>query len=146
MREVTVDTGRIHAAALDAALKAALPGKVVGLSSYGDARPVSIWLDDSVSAGEQVTAMGTAQAHDPVFLNVDKTVIEGDGVDTATITINAPKVGAAAVVLMIDGTAVPVALTNGVGSLPISSDPAVIQVTVQNPQNRTMDAVTIEAR
>jgi hypothetical protein len=146
MQALNVPIDPLHIGALDAALKAALPDKVIGISGYGSARPITIWLDDSTSEGDQIIADSTAQAHDPVFLSVDKTEIVGDGVDTATITVNAPKVGAAPVVLLIDGSAVPVTLTNGIGTVPLSSDPATVHVTVQNPENRTTDVITIEAR
>lgn len=145
MREITVNVGIMHSAALDTALRAALTDKVIGVSGYGETRPISIWLEDSASAADQLTATTTAQAHDPVFLSVDKTVIEGDGTDTATVTVNAPKVGAAPVVLLIAGSPIAVTLTNGVGTVPISSDPATIEVSVQNPNNRTTDVLTIEA-
>jgi hypothetical protein len=85
-------------------------------------------------------------AHDPVFISADKTVITANGIDAAIITVSAPKQAAAAVSLLVAGTIVPVSLTNGVGTVEIASDdPASILVSVQNPTNRCLDTITIEA-
>src|SRR5690349_3598734 len=57
-------------------------------------------LDDSATPGDLATADSVAAAHDPVFLSVDKAIIAADGVETATITVLAPKPGAAPVTLV----------------------------------------------
>jgi hypothetical protein len=147
MKELNATLTNVHPGALDAALRAALPGKVLGVSTYGPARPVSIWLDDSTTPSEETTAANTANAHDPVFLSADKTAIQANGTDTATITVSAPKPGAAAVTLLVAGSAVPVTLAGGVGAIQITSaDPVSIPVSVQNPSNRSTDQITVEAQ
>ena len=147
MRELNLTLAAVHIGALDVALRAALPGQIVGLSTYGTDRPLSIWLADSASQADQTAAAANATAHDPVFLSADKTDIAADGLDTATITVQAPKPGAAPVSLLIGGVAVPVSLTNGVGTVTIrSSDPAIVAISVQNPQNRTADQIVVTAR
>ncbi len=146
MHEYNTLLANIHPGALDVALKAALPGKCFGLSTYGPARPISIWLDDTTTGADDTTAQNVISAHDPVFLSVDKTMIKADTADTATITVNAPKGNAAPVTLLIGGNAVPVALTGGLGTLQITSAaPTIITISVQNPQNRTSDTLSIEA-
>lgn len=147
MIETNIILANIHDSALDQALKTALPGKCFGLSTYGDiSRPISIWLDDSATGSDQTTATNTATAHDPVFLSVDKTSIVANGTDTATITVKAPKVGAAAITLIVNGADVPVSLSSGVGTVSITSlDKTTITATVKSPANRSTDAITIQA-
>jgi hypothetical protein len=137
----------ISASALDTALRAALRGKVVGISTYGPSQSISIFLDDSVTRGDEATTLATAAAHDPVILSADKLTITANGSDTATVTVNVPKPGASAVTLLVGGLPVPVTLTDGVGSIQITSaDPATIQISVQNPENRTTDTLIVEAQ
>lgn len=137
----------IHLGALDTALRAALPGKVIGASTYGPSRPISIFVDDSASGADETAALANAAAHDPVFLTVDKTAITADGVDAATVTVRAPKPGAAAVTLLVNGSPVPVTLANGVGAVEVASlDPDTITVSVQDGDNRSTDTITILAR
>src|SRR5579871_4245194 len=136
-----------NAPALDQAIRAAIaPNMLLGVNAAsagvtnGKATPAfsSVMIDDATSAADQNTASTIMTAHDPVFLAVDKPSIKSDNVDAATITISAPKPGAAAVTLRIGGSAMPVTLTNGVGSVQVTSAaPASIAVSVQNPQNRT---------
>lgn len=109
---------------------------------------IEVGINDAVIDSD-VTAI--IDAHDPVFLSVDKDQIDAGGVDSATVTIQAPKPGPAAVTLVIAGTvsddqAVAVEFTDGVGQVEISSDdPQIITVMVQNPENRTADSLTIMA-
>jgi len=146
MLEVNVTISYIHSDGLTAALQSALgTNKALGVSSYGSNRPISVWLADSASPLEQQQAAVVAQAHDPVFLSVDKTHVAANGVDTAIVTVFAPK-PAALVTLLIGSTSVPVTLANGVGSISIvSNDPASIPISVQNPANRTTDTLIVEA-
>src|SRR4051794_36039761 len=117
----------IQTGALDTALKTALPGKVIGVSTYGPSRPISIWMDDSALPADDTAALNIAAAHDPVFLAVYKGTIAADGIDAATITISAPKASAAGVTLLVNGSAVPVTLSSGSGSVQITSaDPQTI--------------------
>jgi len=146
MQEITVALDNPQVTALDTALRAALGSKCSGVSTYGTGRPVSIWLDDTAVQADIDTATAIATAHDPVFLTASKSTIAADGVDTATITVQAPKSGAAAVTLLMGSTPVPVTLAAGVGTVVITSlDPTVITVTVQTPANRTTDTLTIQA-
>jgi hypothetical protein len=147
MKELNITLTSVHPAALDAALRAALPGKVFGISSYGSVRPISIWLDDSVTPVDEATAASIANGHDPVFLSVDRATIQANGTDAATITVSASRPGAAAVTLLVAGSAVPVTLSGGVGAIQIASaDPASILISVQNPSNRSTDQITVEAQ
>jgi hypothetical protein len=91
-------------------------------------------------------ALAAANAHDPVILSVDRTSIPADGATEAVVTVRAPKPGAAAVSLLVAGSPIAVTLTNGVGTIRITSaDPASIPVSVQNPANRSTDSLTVEA-
>ncbi len=168
MREIQVTIDFLHLSAFDTALKAALPGKVLGVSAPiaangqvlsrsnpdGNASTVitlgqvHVHLDDSATAADETAIASIAQAHDPVFLSVDKTAIAAANppTDAATVTIRAPKAGAAPVTLLVAGSPVPVTLVGGVGTLAISSaDPASIAVGVQAPANRSTDQLVIQA-
>jgi hypothetical protein len=147
MREynVTLDI-EVNPGGLDAALRSALGSLVNGLSTYGPTRPTSIWLDDAATSGDDTTASTVATTHDPVFLSAERLTIPADGTTAATITVRAPRSGAAPVVLLVAGVAVPVTLTAGVGTINITSaDPALIEVSVQNAANRSSDSLTVEA-
>jgi hypothetical protein len=168
MREIVITVDFLHIAALDAALKSALPGKVPGLSapigangqvlsrsnpdSSGNTTltlgQVRLHLEDAATPADETTASDLALAHDPVFLSVDKTTITAANppTDMATVTVRAPKPEAAPVTLLVAGAPVPVTLVGGVGTVTISSaDPASIAVSVQNPANRSTDELVIEA-
>jgi hypothetical protein len=168
MREIIVTIDFLHIEAFDATLKAALPGKVLGVSApigvngqvLSRSNPdgsgnttlllgqVRVHLDDAATPTDEITIAGLAQAHDPVYLSTDKTVIVAVNppTDSATVTVRAPKAGAAPVTLLVAGSAVPVTLTGGVGTLAISSaDPASIAIGVQTPGNRSTDQLVIQA-
>lgn len=126
--------------ALDAALRADGIG-ITGVS----AGPYGI-IVHLLSADDAGAAAGVVDAHDPVWISVDKTLISADGSDTATITVRAPKAGAAPVTLLVDGVSTPVMLTDGVGTLSVAAaDPGVIDVSVEFPANRTTDTLEILA-
>src|SRR5205085_627796 len=134
----------VHTAALDAALRAVLPGKIVGVSTYGPARPISIWMDDSAIGADDTAAAGIAALHDPVFLSADKDSIQADGSDTVTLMVTTTNPAAAGVSLLINGAAVPVTLNSGAGTVQIASaDPLTITVSVQDPANRSTDHIVI---
>lgn len=141
----------INLMGLDTALKAALGSKCFGVSTYGPARPVSVWYDDTVTPADMTTASNLATAHDPVNLATDKTTVQADGNDTATISVSAPKPGAAAVTLVCtkpDASQVTQAVTlvAGAGTVQFKTIvPGTYTVTVQNPANRSGDTITIEA-
>jgi hypothetical protein len=144
MPEITTND-LVDLMALTAALLAELPDIADGVST-GSTIPTRVHLRDKATEDDIDSAQAVLDAHDPVFLSVDKTVIVGDGVDTATIMVTAPKVDAAPVVLLVEGTPVAVALVDGIGIVTINSDPATIHVLVQDAENRSSDALVIEAR
>jgi hypothetical protein len=153
MKELNVTLTSVHPAALEAALQAALPGRVSGFSSYGLLRPISIWLDDSATTADEAVAVASAKAHDPVFLAADRpleagrVLIQADATDKVMITVSAPRADAAAVVLLIAGVPVPVALSGGIGAIQIASaDPASVLIEVQHPSNRSTDQILVEAQ
>lgn len=141
--------------ALQDALAAALPGKINGLKDFGDGiTPMDVLFNGvkvTLSPADETTAQGIASAHDPVFLAVDKTVILANDTDVFTVTVTAPKPGAAPVSLAvsINGNApsvVPVALSGGVGAVQFTSkDQCVITVSVQNPSNRSASVISVRA-
>ena len=45
-------------------LKTGLPGKVIGVSTYGPLRPISIWMDDSALPADDTAALNIAAAHE----------------------------------------------------------------------------------
>lgn len=137
-----------HAGPIDAAMRAA------GFDIYGvSAGPygVIVHFAEMPSPEQAQTALALIDAHDPVFLSVDKTQITADGVDFATVKVRAPKPGAAPVTLVItpsggDPVTQAVDLIDGVGTVEIDSiDPQVITVTVQDGDNRTTDSIEIGA-
>src|SRR5262249_37410467 len=147
MREINFSLPNLHDGALDAALRLALPNKTLGLSTYGPQRPISIWLVDATTADDDSTAQGVAAAHDPEFLIANKTSIAADGNDAAAVGVFAPRLDAAPVTLLVNGSPVPVTLTAGAGSLQITSlDAQIITVQLQNPANRSSDQLSIAAR
>lgn len=141
-----------HTVALSNALKAALAAAVDGISVYGPSRPIDmLWLGNAaiLTAPQEVTAQAIFDAHDPVFLTVDKTSVLADGTDTAIISVSAPKVGAAGVTLICtkpDGGTVTqvISMTNGAGSTTFQTSLAgPYTITLQNPSNRTTDQLLI---
>ena len=146
MRELSLMAGEVNSGGLDAALKAVMGSKVLGVSTYGPLRPISVWLDETTTPGDDADATSIVSAHDPVFLSVNRTSIPADGATEAVVTVRAPGKNAADVSLIVAGTVVPVTLINGVGTIRVSSaDPASIPVSVQNPANRSTDSLTVEA-
>jgi hypothetical protein len=136
---------------LDAALRAAIGPSVQGLSTYGKvSRPVSVWFDDGTPKAVLDSAQAVVQAHDPVFLTADKTVVNADGVDIATIAVAAPKTGAAPVTIQCkkpDGTTITqlVTFAGGLGTIPFRTAlPGDYVISVLNPGTRTTDQLTIK--
>lgn len=143
-----------NTASLSSALIAALPGVVDSLSTYGPNRAIDMLLLGNpavLTAPQEITAQNIFNAHDPVFITADKTGIQSDGSDTATITVNAPKPGAAAINLICtkpDGTTIvqAVALVGGVGTTTFKTKiEGTYTITLQNAANRTTDSLTIQA-
>lgn len=147
MQEVNATLTAWQTDVLDAALKAALGAKCYGLSTYGPGRDISIWLDDTAVQADKDSAAALAAAHDPVSITVDKTTILANGTDAATVTVRAPKPGAAAVTLLVNGvTDWPITMANGLGVDSLTSlDPVTITISVKNPANRSTDVLTVEA-
>lgn len=143
MHDLSFD-GSIHLPALDSQLRQALGNLLIGVSTGNGM--VWVHMDDSTTPADDAVATSLANAHDPVFLSADKSTIRADGADIATVTIKAPKPGAAAVTLTINGTDYPVTLVNGVATEPITAlDPTAISIAVKNPANRSTDILTIQA-
>jgi hypothetical protein len=146
--ELAISINNLSFSALNTALIAS-SSKFQGLTvvqNGGAVVSARITVDDSAIAADETAMLGAVSAHDPVFLSVDKATITADGVDAATITVSAPKQGAAAVTLLVNGSPVPVTLTAGIGTIQISSaDPATITVSAQTPANRTTDTLSIKA-
>lgn len=143
-----------HTMALSNALVAALPGVIDSISAYGGNRSITLLLagqEAILTAPQEVTAQGIFDAHDPVFLSIDKTTVQADGSDQATITVTAPKPGAAAITLVCtkpDGSTVTqaVALTAGVGTTTFKTTlEGTYTITLQNASNRTTDSLVIQA-
>jgi hypothetical protein len=147
MQEVTLTTLPIyHLGAFDAALRSALPDALIGVSVYGPERPISVWLADTASAADLAMVESVATAHAPVFLTVDKSTIVADGWDAATVTVTAPNPTDTLVTLIIGETAVPVALSDGIGTTLITSvDPVTLTVSLEHPANRSTDQLVIVA-
>lgn len=151
MQTLNISMDYLNAQGLTNAIRAALGVKCFGLSDDGRARPISIWLDDTATPGDLTTATNLANAHDPVSLTADKTSVQSDGVDTATISVAAPKPGAAAVTLVCtkpDSSQVTQAVTLNAGAGTVAFKtiiPGTYTITVQNPANRSGDSLTIEA-
>lgn len=147
MQEVNATLTAWREEALHAALKTALGAKCYGISTYGPGRDISIWMDDTAVQAEKDSAAALAAAHDPVFLSVDKTTIVANGTDAATVTVRAPKPGAAAVTLLINGvTEWTFTLTDGVGTDTLTAlDAGIITLTCKDSSNRTTDVLTVEA-
>jgi hypothetical protein len=82
-----------------------------------------------------------------VFLSADKRSFWADDADEVTISVTASRPDAAPVNLLVSGVPVPVALTDGVGTLSLTSaDPATIEISVENPANRSTDVISLEVR
>lgn len=149
MHELNPNLGfAVQSAALDAAIRGSLGSKLIGVSSYGNARPISLWMDDSALPADDAAAQSAGLAHDPVFLSADKTSIQANGTDAATVTILTPKQGAAAVTLSVSVNGG--APSDWIPALPTdtftASDPGTYAITVKNPSNRSTDQLTITAR
>lgn len=149
-------TYRSHPAALDAALRAALPGQVIGLRAYDQSQPVYVYLDDATGPTEDGSVQATGSAHDPVFLSVDRTAIiaANPPSDLATVTARAPNPNAAAITLQWSGdggltwTDWPMpALSAGLTADTFGAlDPGAYLIRVKNADNRSTDQLTITAR
>lgn len=136
-----------HPGALDTALRAAgLAPNFIGVS-FGGLGDVRLHFEDAVTDQQKSNVLALVSNHDPVFLIADKLTIVADGEDAAIITVEAPKLGAASVTLLVADTPVPVTLTNGVGTVSVSSnDPASISIRVQDGNNRSLDVLVVEAQ
>lgn len=145
MYEYKFATDVIHPAALTLALQDVLGvNGALGISTYGDNRPFSAWL---ASEDDKAAAIAVITSHDPVTLTISKNAINADGTDTAILIVRTYRPDAAPVTVLVNDTPVPVTLVSGVGTLEITSDdPATITIAVQNPENRTTDTFTVEAR
>lgn len=137
----------VHMAALHDVLSDQFGATYFGLSQFSDGIVRAVVIDDFADG---TSLLATVQAHDPVFLAVDRETISADGVDAAIVTVSAPKAGAAPVVLQIAPSAgdlveQPVDLVGGVGTVEIASvDPQVVTVSVRDGAARTSDRIDIQ--
>jgi hypothetical protein len=124
----------------------AIPGNFIGISTNSAQVTIRVFSLIALSPQETLDAEIAIDTHDPVFLSANKRQITADGLDTAMITVTAPKPGAAPVTLDINGQQVPITLIDGIGSQEITAiDPMVINVSVVNPENRISETIIIEA-
>lgn len=110
----------------------------------------TVYLSQSI-VNQQTLWDNLIAAQDPVYIYSDKTLMLADNIERCTITVTAPKPGAAPVVLQVSvngGILVdfPIPLTGGIGSDYFTAkDPGTITVTVKNGSNRSADVLTIKA-
>jgi hypothetical protein len=147
-------------------LRAVLPGKVFGLTASVDGTgkvtqrnndgsitlaAVHLLLSDAADEVDQGVALAVVSAHDPVTLRASKTSLTADGLDSVTISVTAPALAAAAVILLVAVNGVPfgeqaVVLAGGLGSHVLTAlDPATIVISLKTPGNRSTDVLTIQA-
>lgn len=131
--------------ALDAAIRAELGEAVSGISLGApdpEGRRLRVHFTDTPTPEQEAAAGAVIDAHDPVFLSVDKTTIQADGIDEAVVTIRA----ASPVTLIVNGQDVAVELENGVGELGVTSDgPQTIRIVVKDGVNRCLDVLEVRA-
>jgi hypothetical protein len=128
------------------ALSLAVGPNFIGISTNAELTEIRVHSEQALSQQEESDAQATIDNHDPVYLFVDTTQIDADGIDIATVTVQSPKPGAAGVTLDINGQSEVVTMIDGVGTVEITAiDPVTIEVTIINAENRTTDSLTIEA-
>lgn len=131
---------------LDAALRAAFGARVLGLSTYGPKRPISIWFDDDVTEKELARAEVIAQEHDPVFLTVDTPNLEADGETLATVTVYVPHNPSGTITLLVNGVEKSVQISNNEGVYQfVAADPQDIEISLKESANRTGDIIKVRA-
>jgi hypothetical protein len=144
MYEILFEIGERDPFALDRALRAAL-GDLIGGSATGP-YGAKVYFIAEPTAQQIANAQSVIDAHDPIFIDVDKTLIAADGIGVTTVTVRAPKPGASPVTLDINGQQVAVELTGGIGNIEITAiDPVSIKIEVDNPGNRCAETLTILA-
>ena len=143
--DVWYDCQQVETLALDAALRAVLGEAMTGISvgaQDAEGRCLRVHYVDLPTPEQEAAALAVVAAHDPVFLSVDKTTIQADGVDEATITVRA----ASPVTLLVADVVVVVELENGVGEVGITSaDPRTIFIRVQDADNRCAQVLEVRA-
>lgn len=145
----------VHTSALTDALKAALPGKVIGVNAGGVNRPVEVLLALTATDDDEPAITATVMAHDPVFIVPAKDQVLANGVDMVIVGINAPKPGAAPVTLQMawkpgvqpawnvaQDWAIP--LTDGAGfDHMTANDRGTVAMRVKNGTNRSNEVLKI---
>jgi hypothetical protein len=86
----------VQGGALDNALREAYPGKILGVSTYGQDmigqwRAVSIWVEDDTTLEQQTEIQRIAADHDPIFITVEKPEMKADGKSENLVTVQAPR-------------------------------------------------------
>lgn len=136
---------------LDPILRTIGGSQYYGLNTYGDGRPGDMIYDEAMAQATLDALNATVSAFDPVFFDLDKVTIKSDGTDTATLYVDAPKVGAASVTITITQGAssqdVPITLdAGGLGALPITSNSqGIISLTLKNGTGRNTETLIIWA-
>lgn len=154
MKALEFSVQLISITALDASIRASVPS-FLGLST-GVGIPSIAYMQDSVTPAEEASVGSLLSAHDPVFISTDKAVIYANGIDTATISVSAPKAGAAGVTLVItqlnnDGVVIQtitqaVTMFGGAGTVQFKTQIyGTYTVAVQNGSNRCADTFSIQA-
>lgn len=137
--------------ALRNAAIAAFGTQFIDCNMTGNGTSVTCYLQNPVG-GQQATWDGIVSSQDPVILTLDKPTMLTDGVDFVTVSVNAPKPGAAAVTLQVtlpDGSTQTqaVTMTGGVGSVQIKTQLfGSYSVTITGATNRTTDVLSFEAK
>lgn len=132
---------------LQAAAQAAFGAAYVDCNATDSGASLTVYLTQAVP-NQQTTWDGLVGAQDPVFIGQDKALVIADGTDFVTVTVNAPRPGAAPVTLQItqpSGQVVtqPVTMTSGVGSVQIRTFLyGIHQIAVLNPANRCATTLT----
>jgi hypothetical protein len=159
MQRIQVNlTYAVHPGALTEALKAALPGKIIGVSTGGANRPVEVYLTLAATVDDEPTVTTTVMAHDPVFVTLSKDIVLANGVDMAIAGVLAPKPGAAPVTLQmawkkddatlfVDATDWPIPLDDGAGfDHMTANDRGVVALRVKDGANRNNEILRITCR
>jgi hypothetical protein len=66
----------VNAKQLGGELRAALPERIVGVSTYGPDVPISVWLDDATTDNELATVAAVVAAHVPDFTRPPDALIQ----------------------------------------------------------------------
>jgi hypothetical protein len=144
MQTISID-GPVQTGALHWALHAVVADKLIGLVDTGEQSIQALFTEDT-TLDELQAAREVIEAHDPVFIVTNTTVIAADSEQVARLHVHAPRPDAAPVVLRVNALAVPVDMTAGSGTVEFASaDPQIILVSLQDGANRSHDILSLRA-